>query len=194
MEASAMDSPWRTRGRADADLAKLITALLARREEVLSVDPWLPFPQNCCCFGFGEGQRPLPVGALVWLWDRWRAATGLCAECGGRIYATGFGGLLSIGGVVGHCSGCGRRYFRPVGGLSTVGAEAGRALERTEFTITLALFGGVVEGPRRPLWQALRALGVRDLPAEEWAGGFDPTCVSLRLDTVRGRKQNRRRS
>jgi hypothetical protein len=189
-----MDSPWRYTGGEDADLAKLIRALLARREEVLSVDPWLPFPQNCCCFGFGDGRRPLPVGALVLLWDRWTAATGPCADCGGGIYARGFGGLLSIGGVVGHCSGCGRRHFRPIGGLSTVGAEAGRALEGTEFNITLALFGGVVEGPRRPLWEALRASGVADLPDEEWADGFDPACVSLRLDAARGRKQNRRRS
>jgi hypothetical protein len=43
-----------------------------------------------------------------------------------------------------------------------------RILKGTEFYVATGIFGGAEAGPRRPLWEALKELGVSDLPDEKW--------------------------
>jgi hypothetical protein len=153
----------------DLETAQLLRGVLAHREALMEKDPWLPFPQHACSFTFGKDKAPLPIGALALLWENWPAATGVCSECGGRVFARAFGGGLSQGGVSACCSTCGRVHFRCVGGLSAVGEAPARILKGTEFYVATGIFGGTQAGPRRPLWEAMRALGVSDLPDEDWA-------------------------
>jgi hypothetical protein len=54
------------------ELARLVRLLIEKRNEL---DPWLPFPQSSCSFAFGDQAKPMPIGALLTLWDndpRWR--------------------------------------------------------------------------------------------------------------------------
>ena len=57
---------------ANTELAQVIRAANRHRGELLKLDPWIPFPQNGCCFRFGDEKTPLPIGALFRLWDHWR--------------------------------------------------------------------------------------------------------------------------
>jgi len=161
--------PMKPRKDRDVETAQLLRGILAHREALMEKDPWLPFPQHSCSFTFGKDKAPLPVGALALLWERWPAATGKCSDCGGHVLATAFGGGLSQGGVSACCSNCGRVHFRCIGGLSAVGEAPGRILKGTGFYVATGIFGGAQAGPRRPLWDALRELGVSELPEEEWA-------------------------
>jgi len=65
--------PWEAKEPWAPQRASLVRNVLAFRDQL---DPWLPFPQNDCCFGFGEDSLPLPLGALFILWERWPAITG----------------------------------------------------------------------------------------------------------------------
>lgn len=41
------------------ELAAIIRSTLTCRKELIQLDPWIPFPQNSCCFEFGPpGGRP----------------------------------------------------------------------------------------------------------------------------------------
>lgn len=137
----------------------VIRAVLQHREELLRLDPWLPFPQTACSFTFGRHDRPLPVGALFILWDSWPEFTGPCPNCGGTGYGFALGGMLSVGGVVGCCTGCERHLFRQVGGLATVGRIADSYLRNTPFFLRSAFFGGTCGSDGQELLEALASLG-----------------------------------
>jgi hypothetical protein len=174
------DDGWQVGESVKPELAQVIRALLRHRDAILAMNSMLPLPQNACCFSFGQQKVPLPVGALFILWDQ-PGFTSTCGLCGGTIYAFAFGGVLNTGGLVGICSVCGREGYRPKGGLSTVRALVGPLLEKTAFRISGGLFGGCVKGDRRPLVEALRALGADDLPGEAWISAIDPPAATLRI-------------
>ncbi|MGC8763729.1 MAG: hypothetical protein ACP5VN_08885 [Acidobacteriota bacterium] len=152
--------PFKRREGPSPGMARILRTVVENRGRLLEEDPWVPFPQNSCTFLFGARRAPLPLGALVLLWDRWPAATGWCPLCGEKVYAVGFGGLLSTGGVVAFCAGCGARYYRPVGGLGSVAACVRPILFSTEFWLSSGFFGGTAPGPVRPLLRLLRRLGI----------------------------------
>lgn len=168
---------WERKGQMP-ELARVIRACLEHRDELLADDPWLPFPQNTCCFSFGENGLPLPIGAAFLLWDLWPDFTGACV-CGGTIYGYGFGGFLSMGGVPGVCVKCGTRHFNQLGGLGTVGHLADEHLIGTPYKLKGGRFGGCFNGPRKPLVEKLKALGATDLPGEEWCAEDPPAAASL---------------
>ena len=174
-------NPLEVRDETDPELALVIRATRQYREQLLARDAWLPFPQNSCCYAFGPGKRPLPVGALFILWDHWPACTGECPRCGGEVYGYGFGGLLSIGGVVALCVDCNRRVSRPIGGLTRVGKDVSAWLEGTPYDVSAFRFGGCFAGDRRALVDALRRLGARDLPDGAWLIGSSPAGASFHL-------------
>ena len=62
--------------------AAIIRAILGLGELTEKLDPWLPFPQNSCCFFFGKDRLPIPVGALLFLWENSFLFTGECPYCG----------------------------------------------------------------------------------------------------------------
>ena len=66
---------WEANEHRAPERASLVRNVLAFRDPL---DPWLPFPQNDCCFGFGEDSLPLPLGTLFILWEHWPAITGPC--------------------------------------------------------------------------------------------------------------------
>ena len=171
--------PW-TVGNAQApELAALIRSVSKFKNELPQLDHWLPFPQNACCYSFGKDRRPLPIGALFLLWEKWPASTGTCPTCNGAVYGYAFGGFLSLGGVCACCAGCEKGLHRSVGGLLTIGKQIEPILKTTSYFLKGALFGGSFEGPRAPLVKALRQLGATDLPKEGWEEGCDPCAVSL---------------
>ncbi len=162
--------------------ALLIRHVLLLHGLLEQTDPWVPFPQQACCYGFGPHSKPLPVPALAILWARWPAATGTCPGCEGPVYGYAFGGLLSLGGVAGVCLQCHSSCFRPVGGLMKVALEVGPVLAGTPYYLNGARFGGSHGAPREPLVRALRRLGATELPGEEWVASMPPEEVSLELD------------
>jgi hypothetical protein len=168
---------WERKGQMP-ELARVIKACIEHRDELLADDPWLPFPQNTCCFSFGEKGLPLPIGAAFFLWDQWPDFTGTC-ECGGAIYGYGFGGFLSMGGVPGVCVDCGARYFNQLGGFGTVGHLADEHLIGTPYKVKSGRFGGCFNGPRKPLVEKLKALGASDLPGDEWCEKDPPPAAIL---------------
>ena len=181
-------NPWTPNPKHEHALAQVIRATLKHREQLLADDPWLPLPQNACSFAFGEDNQPLPIAAAFILWGQWPAFTGVCA-CGGAIYGFGFGGLLSAGGVFGVCLDCGLKHFNSIGGLGTVASLVKPYLVGTPYYLHNGLFGGCYEGPRQPLWDKLRALGVLDLPKRGWCGGHYPEAASLVVKTAGRRRR-----
>lgn len=165
----------------DSERASIIRALLGLGKLSEKLDPWLPFPQNSCCYSFGKDKRPIPVGALLILWEKHPLFTGRCPECNGKAFGYAFGGLFNIGGIVGCCIECKRKLFRHVGGLMKTGGLISPFLKDTPYSLNTSLFGGAFKGPREPLLTALRELGIRDIPDEEWALGSDPPGVSLTI-------------
>jgi hypothetical protein len=172
---------WIPVGRRDDDLATMIRACQRHRRMLLFIDPWLPFPQRSCSFAFGERAVPLPIGVLFRLWERGPEFTGECHECGGRIHAYTFGGLLATGGAYGVCVRCGAVHANRLGGFPRMAMIAGPHLDGTWFQISRMSFGGCFPGARKPLYRALRRLGETDLPNPFWSNGTDRRGVSLRF-------------
>lgn len=163
-------NPFEVRTDTHPGLVLVIHATLAYKHSLLALDPWLPFPQNSCCYSFGPEGRPLPIGALFILWERWPAFTGQCPECGAKVYGYGFGGMLSTGGVRAVCVGCTRTLYRSIGGLTVVGSEFRPWLTGTPYTAGSFRFGGCFGGDGRALVDALRHLGASPLPDDAWLG------------------------
>ncbi len=164
------------------EIASILRGMLKFKEELLALDPWLPFPQNTCCYSFGAEGRPMPIGALFILWEKWPESTRPCADCGGASFGFGWGGFFSMGGMVGYCSVCGSAFSQPIGGLSQTCAQFGPFLRDTPYFVKRSMFGGTYEGPRPPLVNALRRLGATDLPGDEWVQDSEPCRVSYTID------------
>jgi len=65
-------NPWQAGAKPVPERAAILRSPLNLREKIFLLDPWLPIPQNSCCYAFGEegpassGRRTsLPVGPLV---------------------------------------------------------------------------------------------------------------------------------
>lgn len=176
-------NPWSkiNNGGDDSERASIIRALLGLGKLSGKLDLWLPFPQNLCCFSFGKDARPIPVGALLILWEKCPLFTGQCPECNSKVFGYAFGGLLNIGGVVGCCIECKREFVRHVGGLGKTGSAITPFLKETPYFIKTARFGDTFKGPREPLLADLRELGIRDIPDEEWALLSDSPSVSFSI-------------
>jgi hypothetical protein len=98
----------------------------------------------------------LPVGALLVLWDNASEMVGLCPNCGEESYGYSFCGQLSVGGVIGACSGCHRQLWRPFGVLGTVAPVIGGHLKATHYFIRSGSLGGVFPGDGLELLAELR--------------------------------------
>lgn len=133
-------------------VAAEVIRLIFERDDL---DPWLAFPQRTCCFNFGEEKRPLPIGALRILWAAGWPWTSPCPACVETLHAVGFGGLLSVGGVVSVCTGCSRSYFQQVGGIATMAHLARELLLDSEFPLKNGLFGGAYTSDGSALLTAL---------------------------------------
>lgn len=127
---------WQDTGRWNSPSAEAVRQLIANREALLELDAWTPVPQASCTFGFGEDSLPLPIGALVRLWDAWPAATGSCPRCGGAVRAFSLGGTAKRGGILGACVVCERELVRPVGGVEAIADLVRPVLTGTEFHLS----------------------------------------------------------
>ena len=169
--------------------AAIIRAILGLGELTEKLDPWLPFPQNSCCFFFGKDRLPIPVGALLFLWENSFLFTGECPYCGDKTYGYSFGGLLNIGGITGCCVNCGASTQNPIGGLMKLNNLLSPALQETPYYINGLIYGGTYEGKRWPLLRALKKLGIKDLPDDEWASQSEPSAASLTVKSDEGKKK-----
>lgn len=160
---------------------KIIRALIEMGEDIEKLDQWLPLPQMSCCFVFGEEKSPLPLGAVRILWDKCPEAVWKCEHCGGRVYVDGMGGLLSNGGFTGICIDCNVRGFNSIGGLARVRNFVNPYFEDSDFPIKGMIFGGACEGGKKPMYEALKELGVKGLPDESWLEKESRTMVSLTI-------------
>lgn len=154
-------TPWQVSDELEPVRGPVTRALLEHRDRLMSIDPWLAFPQTACSFSFGADGRPMPIGALFILWDNCSEAVGACPECGHDGYGYAFGGGLAVGGVIGSCSGCNGQLWRPLGGLATIGRLLSPYLEGTPYYFKTGSLGGVVSTDGRELLAQLRLLGVR---------------------------------
>ena len=127
---------WQDTGRWNPSCAEAVRQLIANRDTLLELDPWTPMPQSSCSFGFGEDEHPLPIGALLRLWDAWPAATGSCPRCGGAVRAYSLGGTARRGGILGTCVVCEREVVRPVGGVEAIADLVRPVLAGTEFHLS----------------------------------------------------------
>jgi len=150
------------------DLVLVLRGLKAHMGELVQLDPWLPVPQCGCTFSFGEHESPLPIGALQRLIEQVPHFTAQCIMCHGSLMPFVFGGLERGGGIKACCLECSRIFYMPVGGAEAVARLVGPALEGTPFAIARFHDHQAIFGDRRPLWRALRSLGVTDLPDEAW--------------------------
>jgi hypothetical protein len=136
---------WQTSDETEELRGPLIRQLLEPRDRLMARDPWLAFPQKAWSFSFGNQGRPLPIGALFVLWDSASVRVGPCPSYGDDGYGFAAGGGLSVGGVIGACSGCHVQLWRPLGGLATVGRILRPFLEHTEFFFRAGSLGGTVQ-------------------------------------------------
>lgn len=150
------------------DLAALLRGAKLHMDQLLQLDPWLPVPQCGCTFSFGVHESPLPIGALQRLIEQLPRLRGRCIACHGPLMPFVFGGLTRGGGFKSCCLDCTRILYLPVGGAQAVSRLVGPALEGTPFAIARVYDHEAIFGDRRPLWRALRSLGVVDLPDEAW--------------------------
>jgi hypothetical protein len=167
------------RGNSSNEKAVLIRAILGLGELTGKLDPWLPFPQNSCCFLFGKDKLPIPVGALLYLWENSSLFTGECPHYGGKTYSYAFGGLLNIGDIRGCCISCDKGVSNSIGGLGVLNQTFRPILQDTPYYINGMIFGGTYEGKRWPLIRALRKLGIKDLPDYKWAMQREPSAASF---------------
>ena len=166
--------------------AAIIRAILNLGDLSGKFDLWLPFPQNSCCFLFGKDKLPIPIGALIYLWENCPMFTGQCPYCGGRAYGYAFGGLLNIGGISGCCIDCGESVNNPVGGLGKLNLDMKPILKETPYYINGLVYGGTYEGKRKPLFTALKKLGIKDLPGEKWVLQREPSATSMTINFDEG--------
>ncbi len=60
---------WKPLPQHAKEQATLVRGVQRYARDLVAVDPWLPFPQNGCCYAFGPEGRSLPIGALLLLWE-----------------------------------------------------------------------------------------------------------------------------
>ncbi len=176
-------NPWEAREYKVPENACLVRNVLRFRTQL---DLWLPFPQNACCFGFGDDSLPLPLGALFILWERWPALTGPCPMCGGKGYGVGFLGFLAKGWIPGVCIDCEVSLLRNVGGAGSLANEIRPILKGTPYYLHLGSLWGTIEGRRAPLVAALRSVGAVDLPSKGWTRKREGGGASLIVQTDEG--------
>ena len=63
-------------------IAETIRRLLDRWAFGDDPDPWLEFPQNMCCYCFGDDQKAIPIGSLKILWGKDPNFRIQCPDCG----------------------------------------------------------------------------------------------------------------
>lgn len=150
-----MNHPARRHSPHGPFLAEVLRRLAQRSPE--SLDPWLPFPQSGCSYGFGRPPRPLPIGALRLLWAHGHPFRQPCPDCGSDLHMISMGGLLAVGGGRLICIGCDAEFFQSIGNLPIVGGIVAQALQGTEFKPTSMVYGGCVGSDGAKL---LRELGL----------------------------------
>ncbi len=162
--------------------ASLIRNVLKFKKELLELDPWLPFPQRTGCYSFGPEGRPMPIGVLFILWEKWPEFTGKCLDCGGDAFGYQVGGYVMISGVMGCCSVCGIRFYgrNPEKDMLALLAQVRQIepiLEKTPYFVKGMKFGGSrgghFGGRGAPLVKALQHLGAHYLPSDEWVLEMD---------------------
>lgn len=135
---------------------------------------------------------PLPVQLLLYLWHNndpeWR---GDCPECSkhrkGSIFGIGSGGLLSVGGIMGHCVFCHKRYFYFIGGgIVKVREHLEYSLRDTNITVYNFKFGGCFRGEKEPVYYYLKKLGYTELPHEKWLGIKTSSDAEMSIKTKDG--------
>ncbi len=171
----------------DEDMTLIIKGCLKFRKELKGDPSHLPFPQNSCCFSFKVEEEnlkgiPLPLNLLLQLWETAEGWTGECAECGAEsVYGIGCGGLLSSGGVMGHCIACHQRNYYNIGGLRRTGSDLESKIVGDRYKISSYAYGGCFRGEKAPLYNRLKELGCLDLPEKSWLEERKPDDASLTI-------------
>ena len=158
--------PWLTPEASNQQFAALIRGILTHREEFAGQYRWTPFPLKYHWQGFGPAARPLPVGALLRLWEALPEFRGSC-RCGGGVLAYTVGGHWpGVGGLYGVCLKCGMECFRGIGGDGAFRGLIAPVLDVTEFWVADEFDRDAWDGCERALPAALAELGATAVSCE----------------------------
>ena len=158
----------------DEEMTLIIKGCLQFRKELEGDPSHLPFPQNSCCYNFkvedeGLHDIPLPLKLVLQLWETAEGWSGVCAICGAEsVYGIGCGGMLSSGGVMGHCIVCHSRNYFHIGGLTRTGADLKSKILGDTYKISKTAFGSCYRGEKVPIYERLHSLGCLELPKKSW--------------------------
>jgi len=164
----------------DEDMTLIIKGCLKFIKELASDPSHLPFPQNSCCYNFkmeeeGIKDIPLPLKLVLQLWETADGWTGACAECGNEsVYGIGCGGMLSSGGVMGHCIVCHSRNYFHIGGLTRTGRDLETKIVGNTYIISKLGYGMCFRGEKAPIYKRLQSLGCLKLPKKSWLQEENP--------------------
>jgi hypothetical protein len=161
--AARIDAPFTCDRRATPETVRFLRALRGRARVLVARDPWIPVPQQGCNFAFGPNALPLPIGALMHLWEHWRAMHGGCSLCGGEVWGYSIGGMITVGGVRGCCLVCEHDAVRRIGGMVAVADLVRPILDRTAYQIAEIGTAGSFAGTDARFWEEREELEL------EWA-------------------------
>lgn len=184
--------PWRPSARILPAPDPILAGLWRRRHVILSRWPGLPLPTRAPLYAMPRysphkrtsegpvmaprtnGPGPdVPAAAMLLLWDQWEYLRGACPECGGEMLGTLFGGLIFVGGVEGHCLGCGAAGVRLLPGFPFAEWCCTSLLADTPWRLPLKPVAFTLGGPAESLRAVLGELGetlrgVTELLPERW--------------------------
>lgn len=160
---------WKQSNSTEKDISLLINNLILNKDELLSLNPWLPFPSDATSFTFGKDNKTLPIGALYHLWGNLEAFTGICQSCATfAIYGYGFYWYLSSGGIVGCCIKCSTQHINMIDGV-IISKDLTNLLKSTPYFLSRwGFLGSTFKASKSELIEALKELGVTNLPDEKW--------------------------
>ena len=160
---------WKQTNNFEQEISSLINNLILNKDKLLSLKPWIPFPSDATSFTFGLDNKTLPIGALYHLWSNFESFTGICQNCSAfGIYGYGFYWCLSSGGIVGCCIKCSGQHVNMIDGV-IISKDLTNLLKPTPYYLSRwGFLGSTYNASGTELIEALRELGVTNLPDEKW--------------------------
>lgn len=165
---------WKQTKNIEKEISLLINKMILNKSELLSLNPLIPFPSDATSFTFGKENKTLPIGALYQLWSNFEPFTGVCQNCSAfAIYGYGFYWCLSSGGIVGCCIKCSAQHLNMFDGL-LIRKDLTNLLKHTPYYLSRwGFLGSTFQASKTELIEALKELGVNDLPDENWINKID---------------------
>jgi hypothetical protein len=164
---SALPTEWERHGYRDENARRLVRAIYQFQKVLFTSHAFVPV-QGYCIPSDGEQLAvALSIGALITLWDRQPSMQTPCSNCGGLSLLVGVGGATAMG-LFACCIECGFMMWR-TGEAKVIMAELISALAGSAFRVpSQEQFGRMLTCPHTAAVNALRAVGAKLLPSEDY--------------------------